>query len=258
MQVTQALPFLRVHPLPSVVKKGVPRNPAANPNRPFVLINMGMTADGKIATPDRSVSTFGSAADHEHLLELRATVDAVMSGARTVDSHAVDLGPGGARFRRQRLRNGLSEYNLRVVVSGSASLDPGASIFDSSFSPIIALTSKNAPIRRLARLRKAGAEIAQFGEREVDLRQVLRWLRKDRDVERLLCEGGGELNDAMFRADLVDEVHLTVCPLILGGRNASTISDGVGFPRLPEARPFELRSRRQIGEELFCVYRRPS
>lgn len=223
--------------------------------KPFVLINMGMTADGKIATPDRSVSTFGSRADHDHLLDLRATVHAVMSGARTVDSHRVDLGPGGPRHRRQRVRNGLEEYNLRVVVSGSATLKPQAAIFQTDFSPIIVLAAGNAPKRRLARLEAAGADLAQFGESEVDLKQALNWLGKAHGVRRLLCEGGGALNDAMLRAGLVDEVHLTICPIILGGRDAATIADGVGFQRLKDARQFELQSRKQIGDELFCVYR---
>ena len=60
--------------------------------RPFVLINMAMTADGRIATANRAVSSFGSERDHEHLLELRATADAVMCGARTVESSVVTLG----------------------------------------------------------------------------------------------------------------------------------------------------------------------
>src|SRR5512136_3076869 len=84
---------------------------------PFVFINMAMTADGKIATANRAVSSFGSGRDREHLLELRATADAVMAGARTVDSNRVNLGPGAAKYRRLRVRRGLAEYNLRVIVS---------------------------------------------------------------------------------------------------------------------------------------------
>src|ERR1051325_6078571 len=86
--------------------------PAKMYGLPFVFINMAITADGKIATQNRVISSFGTKTDHEHLLELRATADAVMSGARTVDSNQVDLGPGQIKFRRLRLRNGLAEYNL--------------------------------------------------------------------------------------------------------------------------------------------------
>ena len=75
---------------------------------PFVLVNMAMTADGKIATANRAVSSFTSTRDHEHLLELRATADAVMAGARTVDSAPINLGPGPARYRQKRLQRGLA------------------------------------------------------------------------------------------------------------------------------------------------------
>src|SRR5215510_12428700 len=109
--------------------------------RPFVFVNMAMTADGKIATVNRSVSSFGSKRDLEHLYELRATADAVMAGARTLDLNNVLLGPGGERFKRMRRRSGLTDYSLRIIVSGSASLSPDAAILHHSFSPTILLTT---------------------------------------------------------------------------------------------------------------------
>src|SRR5580765_1976455 len=109
---------------------------------PFVLVNMAMTADGKIATANRVVSSFGSALDHEHLLELRATADAVMSGARTVDLNSVNMSPGAAKFRKLRLKHGLAEYNLRVIVSGLGTVNPRAEVFKHRFSPIIVLTTE--------------------------------------------------------------------------------------------------------------------
>lgn len=217
---------------------------------------MAMTADGKIATANRAVSSFGSARDHEHLLELRATADAVMCGARTADLNAINLGPGPARFRRARLRRGRAEYNLRVLVSGSGTINPAAEIFRHRFSPIIILTTGRALSARRKALGQVADEVRVFGEREVNLRVALRWLQRTRGVNRLLCEGGGELNDALFRAGLVDELHLTVCPKIFGGRHAPTIADGLGFPNLAAAARFELQSSRRVGDEMFLVFGR--
>ncbi len=70
------------------------------PPLPFVFINMAMTADGKIATANHAVSSFGSRHDHDNMLELRATADAVMSGARTVESAKINMGPGPAKAIR--------------------------------------------------------------------------------------------------------------------------------------------------------------
>jgi riboflavin-specific deaminase-like protein len=221
---------------------------------PFVLVNMAMTADGKIATANRAVSSFSSAHDHEHLLELRATADAVMAGARTVDSAPINLGPGSARFRRRRLKNGLAEHNLRVVVSGSGLVNPRAEIFRHRFSPIIVFTTLRASRANQRQLRAIADEVKVFGRREINFRAALSWLRAKWGVKRLLCEGGGELNDALFRAGLVDELHLTVCPKMFGGRSAPTIAGGKGFHRLAKAELFQIKSFKRIGDEAFAVF----
>jgi riboflavin-specific deaminase-like protein len=222
--------------------------------RPFVLVNMAMTADGKIATTHGSSSSFGSQRDKARMFELRSTVDAVMAGARTVDSDVVTMGPGQASYRRQRIHRGLSEYNLRVIVSRRGTIDPGAEIFRHRFSPIIILTTERAPARRLDALRRR-AEVRVCGEREVDFASALQWLRSEWGVKRLLCEGGGELNDTLLRAGLVDEFNLTICPLIFGGRHAPTISEGTGVPLLGLATLLDHYEHRRVGDELFLRFR---
>src|SRR5262245_40269278 len=163
---------------------------------PFVFINVATTADGKLAPANRRFVAFGSRRDQQLLLELRARADAVMAGARTVDLVPVNLGPGPSKYRRVRLKNGLAEYNLRVVVSGSGSLNPQAEIFRRRFSPVIVLASGRAGERNLRRLREVADEVKVFGEKEVDFVAALTWLRKQWKVKRLLCEGGGEVNAA--------------------------------------------------------------
>ncbi len=216
---------------------------------------MAMTADGKIATANRKVCSFSSRRDRQHLMELRTRADAVMAGARTVDLNPVTLGPGGSAWRRRRLRGGRAEYNLRVVVSGSGTLNPRAAVFGAKFSPLIVLASGVAPKGRLERLRRLGGVVKVCGRREVDFGAALRWLRRVWGVRRLLCEGGGELNDALFRAGLVDELHLTICPKVFGGKHAPTIADGLGMGALARAAQLRLKSARRAGGELFLVYR---
>ena len=224
--------------------------------RPFLVLNLAITADGKINASNRRVLSFSSRRDGENMLELRATVDAVMSGARTVDLHPVTMGTGPVRYRRLRSRRGLAERHLRVVLSGTGSVDPKAEIFKHRSSPIIVLTGRQASERRLKALLEVADEVKAFGELEVNFHQALRWLRRKWNVKRLLCEGGGELDDALFRAGVVDEVHLTICPKIFGGRNAPTIADGLGFGTLGKAARFRVKSWRKVGEEVFAVFTR--
>ena len=95
-----------------------------------------------------------------------------------------------------------------------------------------------------------------FGETEVNFRAALVWLREQWGVKRLLCEGGGALHGALIRAGLLDEIHLTICPKIFGGRSAPTIADGEEILNLSGAAQFKLKSANRVGNELFAVFRR--
>ena len=215
---------------------------------------MAMSADGKIAPPHRRFVAFGSRRDHANLLALRATADAVMCGARTVDSAPVTLDAGGAAYEQRRLRAGLARQNLRIVVSGCGSVDLRAAVFQHQVSPVIVLASGQAPKSRLARLERLANCVKVCGEKSVSLDQALGWLRREWAVKRLLCEGGGELNFELLRLGLVDELHLTLCPRVIGGRDAPTIADGEGFASLAKTASMKMTRQRRIGDELFTTW----
>jgi riboflavin-specific deaminase-like protein len=226
-----------------------------SPKLPFVFSNFVITADGKIAFSSREFVPFGSKHDHENMMELRATADAVMAGARTVEPRGVTMGPGGKKFQKLRLSRGLSEYNLRVIVTGSGSLNTRADIFKHRFSPIIVLVSERATEKQLRDLSKVADEVKVFGKTDVDLPAALGWLRKKWKVKRLLCEGGSTLHSAMISAGLLQELHLTMCPKIFGGNEAPTIADGRIASKLADAAQFKLKSTKRIGDELFVVFK---
>jgi 2,5-diamino-6-(ribosylamino)-4(3H)-pyrimidinone 5'-phosphate reductase len=221
---------------------------------PFVYVNFAITADGKIAPANRVFKPFSSKADQELLMELRTRADAVMAGARTVDRYPVNLGPGGKQRREKRRRLGFREYNLRIVVSGAGTLDAHAEIFKHRFSPIIVLVSERISDRNLSKLQSLADEVKVCGRDEVDFVKALAWLREKWKVERLLCEGGGALNEALFRGGVVDELYLTISPVIFGGRDAPTLADGKGIEHLSDAIPLRLKSYRRLGDEVFLVF----
>jgi 2,5-diamino-6-(ribosylamino)-4(3H)-pyrimidinone 5'-phosphate reductase len=221
---------------------------------PFVYVNVATTADGKLAPANRHFTPFGSERDQKLLLELRTFADAVMSGARTVDLAPVTLGTGGEKYRRLRRKHGLSERHIRVVVSGRGTIDEDAEIFKHRFSPIVLLTTERAGRRKLQRLRKLADEVKVCGDEELDFKFALRWLRSQWNVRRLLCEGGGEINAGLFRAGVVNDIYVTLCPLLFGGRNAPTLCDGDGIAALEEAARLKLKKLKKAGDELFLVY----
>ncbi len=230
-------------------------NDFLNKDLPYVIINMAMSADGKIATENREVHSFGSRYDIENLYKLRATADAVMCGARTVESEGVILGVGGERYRKLRLRHGLRECHLRIIVSGSLSISPELPIFKSKISPIIILTTESVNGKRANLFSHTGANIVRCGFDKIDFIKALKILKDQWGVKTLLCEGGGSLNSALFNIGVVKELYLTICPLIFGGKSAPTIADGDGIASLKNAVKLSLISKKRVCEELFLRYR---
>jgi 2,5-diamino-6-(ribosylamino)-4(3H)-pyrimidinone 5'-phosphate reductase len=240
------------------MKKRSPLAPRRSSPLPFVSINVAMTADGKLAPANRHFTPFTSKRDQDLMLELRAEFDAVMSGARTVDSGEVTLGTGGENYKKKRRKLGRKEEHVRIIVSGSGTLDPKAHIFTSKrpASPIIILTTDRAG-KRLPALQKAADAVHISHGKDLDFHEALAWLRKEWGVKRLLCEGGGAINGGLFLAGVVNEIYLTIAPTILGGRNAPTMADGAGFPKLADALPLKLKRLHRVGDELYTVFAVP-
>jgi 2,5-diamino-6-(ribosylamino)-4(3H)-pyrimidinone 5'-phosphate reductase len=222
-------------------------------SRPFVYIDMAMTADGKITSAAREYPRFTSEHDRRHMDRLRAEADAILVGAQTVraDDPALHVRTAEARQYRRSLgkRSGL----LRVLVTASCRVDRSSRFFDDTDDGAgrIVATVEDLPDERHAAL-AARAEIWKVGRDAVDLTALLGRLA-ERGVERLLVEGGGELNWAFLRDDLVDELHVTIAPALLGGRDAPTILEGDGFS-MASRRSLRLEDVRREGDELFCRY----
>jgi 5-amino-6-(5-phosphoribosylamino)uracil reductase len=139
-------------------------------------------------------------------------------------------------------------------VSADGNLDPQARIFQKVASPVIVLTTQRA-FKKATALLSHVASVKAFGTKIVSYPAALRWLRDARGVKRLVCEGGGETNAELIRAGVVDELHITTCPLILRGRHAPTICDGEGAASLKAATRLKLKTVKQVKGELFLTYR---
>ena len=218
------------------------------------MMNGAVSADGKLALENRSLIQFSSARDQRFVLQLRATVDAVLCGADTVETFSIDLAADSEACRRKRKQKGLSEEPLRVLVSDDGEIDPKARIFQKRVSPVIVLTTEQGYQRCIARLRGM-ATVKSFGAKAVSFPLAFRWLRKQFKVKRLVCEGGGETNAALLQSGVVNELHLTICPLVLGGGKAPTFCDGEGARSLKGAIHLHLKAVKVINGELFLTYK---
>jgi len=215
-------------------------------NRPFVFINMAMSADGKIASTNRKVTSLGSRIDHDRLLELRTKADAILTGADTLNAQPhITLGLEGKK----------QNPPMRVIVSGEGHVNPKHKLFHTPGAPTVVLACERISRKRLTELEAIADTVFVCGTNSVNFKKAFNFLYKEYQIKRILCEGGGKLNDSLFRAGVVDEVNLTICPVILGGKDAPTIADGIGFKCLADAAKFDLHSRKEVDNEMFLTYR---
>jgi 2,5-diamino-6-(ribosylamino)-4(3H)-pyrimidinone 5'-phosphate reductase len=219
--------------------------------RPFVYINMAMTADGKITSAAREYPKFTSAHDKKTMDRLRAEADAVLVGAGTLRADDPPLNVRDAEMREYRRSLGKPEDLARVAVTSSLDLDPGLRFFREGSGSRIVATVEDAPEER-SRPLTAVAEVWRVGRGRVDLAELLARLRA-RGVERLLVEGGGELNWELVEQDLLDELYVTIAPCLLGGREAPTLLEGTGLAMGARV-SLRLAAFDRHGDELYCRF----
>lgn len=177
----------------------------APPEKRWLRGGFVVSTDGGVAA-DGSSRQLQSPADLLAFTTLRAVSDGVLVGAgtaRTEDYGPVRVRPAGRAWRAER---GLPEVPPLVLVSRSLDLDPGARCFE---GPTVVVTCAAAPGR------ERFPDVVVAGEEQVDLADAVGQLAA-RGLARLHCEGGPQLLTAALRAELVDELCLTLTPLLLG------------------------------------------
>lgn len=220
--------------------------------RPFVTVNMAASVDGKITSAAREYPRMTSRLDRDHMDRLRAEADAVLVGAGTMRADNPKLHVRSPQMREYRATLGKVPGLLKIVVTRSGVVDAGSGFLaDPDGGGVVIATVEDAPLGALADLGPA-VEVWALGRDEVDLAALLERLAA-RGVERLLVEGGGELNWKFVERDLVDELNVTIAPTLLGGREAPTLLEGEGLT-MEHQRRLRLEDVRREGDELYLRY----
>lgn len=223
-------------------------------DRPRVIANFAITADGKVSTRNRTPSQFTSERDKQRLLEIRAMGDALMVGRNTLAADRMRMTLGNRALQARRRARGRPSEPLRVVVSNRGDIDPSWKIFQfRGGRRVIFSTTRMSETTRQELL--PHADLHLLDGRTIPIEDVLSALRTIYDVRTLVCEGGPRLLRSLVEIDALDTLYLTAAPIVFGGKTAPTLlGDSTDF--LPSITHFTLESMRIAGNECFLKYAR--
>ena len=220
----------------------------AGENRPYVVSNFVVTIDGRVTLGGRS-GAIGSDSDTAMLVALRTRVDAVMIGAGTMRAECYGRAIRDPAKRERRERDGLPHDPLMVIVSGRLDLPWDAPLFTEGAGRVLIFTaSEEEPPETATPVR-----VERHAD-QVDLVAALAFLRRERGIRALLCEGGPRLHAQLIEAGLIDELFVTHAPKVAGGEGPTLVAGLPEGDRLLE--PTWLLREPDTGE-LFARYRAP-
>lgn len=191
----------------------------------YVILNAAMSIDGKISTR-KNDSAISSKLDLVRVHKLRSTVDGIMIGISTVLEDDPML---NVRYSTTGMKN-----PTRIIIDSKARIPLNSRIIDSSnkIQTIIAVTH-NASSRKINEIQKKGAQVLVYGNGKVNLRNLFQQLEK-MGLKKIIVEGGGEINWSVLRLGLVNELVVTISPVVIGGRDAKTLVEGKGFTNISD------------------------
>jgi 5-amino-6-(5-phosphoribosylamino)uracil reductase len=217
--------------------------------RPHMTVVLAMTADGKIADARRSPARFGSAQDKRHLEAQIAQADGVLFGAGTLRAYGTTLRVTTPELLTQRQQRHQPPQPAHIVCSASGKLERQWAFFQQPVPRWLVTTQVGAAAwmgaPEFERVLIAGGTAVNWPEALAQFAQA--------GLQRIAVTGGGELVASLLEMGAIDELWLTICPVLLGGRGAPTPVGGLG---LEKAEALELLSVEAIGAEVFLHYGR--
>jgi riboflavin-specific deaminase-like protein len=178
-----------------------------------VRANFVSSADGAVTIEGRS-GGLGNEADRRLFALLRDLCDVILVGAGTVRTEQYGSTPTTPKRRARRAELGLSPVPRLAVVSARLALDPDSELFANDPRTIV-ITHADAPADQLKALESV-AEVVIAGEGQLDMAAALDALA-ERGLGKVLCEGGPMLLGSVLEAGRLDELCLTLSPLVAGG-----------------------------------------
>lgn len=198
--------------------------PPAPLDRPYVIMNMVMSVDGKVVV-ETTEQGIGSTTDQRLMRELRVNADIVLVGAGTLRASGASSRLGDPALEDLRIQRGKTRFPIAAVVSRSGDLPLERLFFTARDFEAAIYLSESAPSDRKAAAHATGRPVHELPPGD-EVPSMLAHMRNELEARVLLMEGGPTLNAEFFELGLVDELFLTLGPVIVGGRDTLTAVEG--------------------------------
>jgi riboflavin biosynthesis pyrimidine reductase len=199
----------------------------AHAERPYLVTNFAATVDGRISIDGRS-GAIGDDGDHEVFRRLRTQPDALLVGTGTIAQEQYGRPIRRADLRAHREQLGLAPVPPLVTVTRSGRLPLETPLFQDPDAHVIVYTTVELqPPDVPARVEVHLVDPERDGPL---LSAALHDLRVARGIRSVLCEGGPLLLSGLLHERLVDELFLTVAPLLVGGGSELPMTAGAALP----------------------------
>ncbi|MDD1702366.1 MAG: 2,5-diamino-6-(ribosylamino)-4(3H)-pyrimidinone 5'-phosphate reductase [Methanoregula sp.] len=221
--------------------------------RPYTVINVAMSADGKLSTRERRQVKISGSEDFSRVDRLKAECDAIMVGIGTVLADDPSLTVKNEELKKRRRESGKDEHPVRVVVDSAARIPLSASVLNKGNGIRVIGVSGRADPARLEDL-KTKATVTVCGNEEVDLPLLFEKLG-ELGIRRIMVEGGGTLIAGLIRAGLVDEIYTFIGNIVIGGKDAPTLADGPGWIREADFTRLELSDAERMDDGILIHWK---
>ncbi|HVQ01466.1 MAG TPA: 2,5-diamino-6-(ribosylamino)-4(3H)-pyrimidinone 5'-phosphate reductase [Candidatus Thermoplasmatota archaeon] len=212
--------------------------------RPRVIVNCAMSADGKIALPNRRQLRISSDEDIARVYRLRNQCDAVLVGVGTILSDDPKLTVKEAYVKHPR-------QPLRVVLDSNGRTPSRAMVLNKTAKTLIIMAKGNKRSFKGSHIEVARCTTDRFGLLEVP---CILELLVQRGIKTLLVEGGSTVIWSFMHSDVVDDLFVYVGSCIIGGKSTPTMAGGQGVAAEDEAIPLRLVGTRRLGEGILMHY----
>ena len=204
-----------------------------------IVINCAMSADGKIALPDRSQIRLSNKEDMERVNKLRKESDAILVGIGTV----IEDNP---RLIIKNNKN-LSTNPVRVVLDTNGRTPINSNVLDDKSRTIIAVGN------HFAGEIPGNSEVIKCGDEQIDIELLMEKLY-EKGLKNILVEGGENVLWSFLNQNLFDEINIFVASLIVGGAKTPTVAGGSGFTNKIDTLQLKLKEAEKIGNGILLKY----